>query len=168
MPKFMLERKFYAPDGVSLVRLYAAEGKNGINLGATIRKPGVKAQTGMQTTVATEAEATKLFDERVADALARGYKPRGSGTGLIGRRSTFSELPTEPSFMKIVAGQQEPAPAPGPTPVPNPEPPDESPENPPTPVEEDMPMGESTTIAEVEELVAAGNGGNGKKGRNRR
>ena len=108
--KFKLESKFIAPDGKTHLKLYAAEGKNGINLGATLKVSGGKAQTGMQTTVkgATDAESESLaraeFDKRVADALANGFALRSTtGSGQIGRRSQFSTLPPSRHQVDLVA-----------------------------------------------------------------
>ncbi len=99
--KFSLEAKFFGFDGTTKIRLYANQGKNGYNLGTTIKLLGQRATTGMQVTVQTEEEARKLFADRVEDTIAKGYKPRGSGTGMIGRRSTFASLPTEPEWGKM-------------------------------------------------------------------
>src|SRR5262245_61513694 len=96
--KFTREAKFWGFDGVTKVRLYANQGKNGINLGTTIKLPNERATTGMQLTVDTEDQANAEFEKRIADAIAKGYTPRGNGTGMIGRRSRFSALPTEPEW----------------------------------------------------------------------
>jgi len=101
--KYTREAKFTGFDGVTKIRLYANEGKNGYNLGTTMKEPNKRATTGMQVTFQTEAEANAEFDRRVADAKAKGYATRGGGTGMIGRRSRFNELPTEPEWKGAAA-----------------------------------------------------------------
>lgn len=102
--KFTREAKFWGFDGVSKIRLYANQGKNGYNLGTTIKMPNERATTGMQITFQTEEEANKEFDRRVEDTAKKGYAPRGSGNGMIGRRSRFADLPTEPEWGRMVPG----------------------------------------------------------------
>lgn len=99
--KFTREAKFFGFDGITKIRLYANQGKNGYNLGTTMKSPNERATTGMQVTFQSEEEANKEFDRRVEDTVKKGYAPRGSGNGMIGRRSRFADLPTEPEWGKV-------------------------------------------------------------------
>lgn len=176
MAKFKMESKFIAPDGKSHFKLYANEGKNGFNLGATLKEPGQKAKTGMPKTVDTEEEAKKILEERVQDALANGYKLRATtGTGQVGRRSSFDRLPDfgngpvspfVPAPTDSTPVESTPATAPTATPE---SAPTAEPEVVPAPETVKNTVSDPSTVAELEELVSAGGGngdsrtGNGKR-----
>ncbi len=110
MAKFTRVTKLIAADGVTRLRIYAHSGKSGFNLGATLRSPGQKAQTGAQASVETLAEAESAFTKMVDEAVKRGWTVRVTNTG-IGNRSRFTEIPDAPAAKKPVIKDEAPAPA---------------------------------------------------------
>jgi hypothetical protein len=99
--KFSLESKFVAAG--SKLKVYAHEGKQGVNLGVTIKNPGMKAATGCQSTFAMEdvEKAKARFEELVRDAQSLGWTPRSSTNGVATRRASFSEVPPAPVAAEV-------------------------------------------------------------------
>jgi hypothetical protein len=98
--KFSLESKFIAAG--SKMKVYAHEGKNGVNVGVTIKSAGMRASTGCQACFDTAEAATARFDELVANAVSLGWAPRASTAGIATRRAAFTEIPPAPVAAETV------------------------------------------------------------------
>jgi len=76
----------------SVLTITARQGKNGLNVVATIRKPGEKIQTGSKSLHKNDAEAIKAYDKLKADALAAGWVEK-SKAKAGGRGVGFTSIP---------------------------------------------------------------------------
>lgn len=113
--KFRLEAKYIAPDNETKMKIYATEGKNGINLGVTHKTPnsGERAVTGLQRTVPIEGrerkiaeeEAKEIFESYCKQAEEEGWRLRAQRNGIAGRRSKFETMPVAPGFKRAEAAE---------------------------------------------------------------
>ncbi len=95
--KYSLEAKFVANG--SKLKVYAHEGKRGINIGVTIKNPGMRAVTGCPACVQDQDVAAARFYELVNDAISLGWTPKSTTSGVATRRTSFSLVPAAPGFV---------------------------------------------------------------------
>lgn len=107
MAKFSREHKMISADGNTKLRVYAKEGKRGINVGVTIKDPGVKARTGCQDTFENADAALNRFNALVKQGEDLGWMPRGESPAANGRRSAFSQIPASPGSEQAQATASE-------------------------------------------------------------